>query len=111
MIQALANSAEETLPLGRSLIRLTVDRSPVSGTGDPPRGYRRIGWIEQALDPLRGRLAPPSFERLVSMLAIAIGWEARIVLTDLRQVPTDEQFHLMMSMAKTLIDAALAESK
>ncbi len=32
----------------------------------PRRGYRRVEWIERALDPLRGTLPPERFERLVS---------------------------------------------
>jgi hypothetical protein len=74
----------------RSLIRLTVD-APVGSTGQPTRGYRRIDWIRTAIEPLRGRLDDAGFERLVSALAMVIGWEALIVLQDLRGLTPGEQ--------------------
>jgi hypothetical protein len=40
--------------------------------------------MERALEPLRPQLDPAAFERLVSGLAMVIGWEALIVLQDLR---------------------------
>lgn len=55
------------IPLGRKLIKLTVDAPAVPGT--PRRGYRRIQWIERAIAPLRDELTPARFERLVSQLA------------------------------------------
>src|SRR5436305_10622022 len=74
MIRAIGSMSTETLPLGRSLIRLTVtpaedDDGPVS----PRRGYRRVAWIERALEPLRPQLRPASYERLVSGLAMVVG--------------------------------------
>ena len=44
--------------------------------GQPKRGYRRINWIERAIEPLRDNLDDSGFERLVSALAMVIGWEA-----------------------------------
>jgi hypothetical protein len=38
----------------------------------------------RAIEPLRDNLDDSGFERLVSALAIVIGWEALIVLQDLR---------------------------
>jgi hypothetical protein len=34
-----------SMPLGRRLIKLTVDAPPAEA-GGPRRGYRRIGWTE-----------------------------------------------------------------
>ena len=107
MVAAIDSLSAETLPLGRSLIRLTVDQ-PAEG-GVPRRGYRRIAWIEQAIDPLRARLGPERFERLVSALAMVIGWEARIVLQDIRGLPTGEQTDIILWTVRALIAAALAE--
>src|SRR5262245_55852864 len=69
MIRALTGLSSQTMPLGRSLIRLTVD-DPAGNTGQPKRGYRRIHWIETAIEPLRDSLDPAGFERLVSALAM-----------------------------------------
>ena len=106
MIRALTDMSSQTMPLGRSLIRLTVD-APAGGTGQPKRGYRRIDWIETAIEPLRGRLDDVGFERLVSALAMVIGWEALIVLQDLRGLTPDQQEEVSTWAARALIQAAL----
>jgi AcrR family transcriptional regulator len=106
MIRALTDMSSQTMPLGRSLIRLTVD-APAGSTGQPKRGYRRIDWIETAIAPLRGRLDDADFERLVSGLAMVIGWEALIVLQDLRGLTPDEQAEVSTWAARALIQAAL----
>jgi AcrR family transcriptional regulator len=107
MIRALGAMSSETLPLGRSLIRLTVDPGAETDPGVPRRGFRRVGWIERALEPLRDRLPPAEFERLVSGLAMVIGWEALIVLRDLRGLPPEEQLDVSLWAARALIAAAL----
>jgi AcrR family transcriptional regulator len=109
MVNTISALSEETLPLGRSLIRLTVDAPPALGPGEPKRGYRRVGWIEKALEPLRGQLDPAAFERLVSALAMVIGWEGLVVLQDLRGLDVDEQREVVVWAARALIHAAIAE--
>jgi AcrR family transcriptional regulator len=115
MVRALSEMSTETLPLGRSLIRLTVEARPdadadAAGDGGAPRrGFRRIGWIERAIEPLRSELDPEVFERLVSALAMVVGWEALIVLQDLRGLGQDEQLDTTLWAARSLIQAALDE--
>jgi AcrR family transcriptional regulator len=110
MIQALAEQAAQTLPLGRSLIRLTVAETDGRTEGGPVRGFRRIGWIEQALEPLRPHLDDAGYQRLVSALAMVVGWEALIVLGDIRGLAPGEQASTSLWAAKALIDAALKEA-
>ena len=107
MVGAIGAMARQTLPLGRSLIRLTIDTPDMREPGVPRRGYRRIGWIEKALAPLRDRLEPGEFERLVSALAMVIGWEALVVLEDVRGLSSDEQLATSLWAARALIRAAL----
>jgi len=106
MITVLTLEMDRTLPLGRKLIRLTVD-SPPGGPG-PKRGYRRIDWIEKAIEPIRPRMDSRRFEQLVSALSIVIGWEAFIVLSDVRGMDADQAREVITGTALTLIDAALA---
>jgi hypothetical protein len=108
MIDALAGLSSETLPLGRTLIRLTVD-APSTGDGAPRRGYRRINWIERAIEPLRTQLPPQEFERLLSGLAMVIGWEALVVLQDIRGLAADAQIETSRWAARALIAAALPD--
>jgi AcrR family transcriptional regulator len=110
MIDALGGLTAQTLPLGRSIIRLTVD-PPAGRQERPKRGYRRIEWIESAIEPLRTELDDDAFERLVSALALVIGWEALIVLEDLRGLGSSEQVTMSRWAARALIDSALAEAR
>ena len=108
LVAALSDGMAGSLPLGRKLIKLTVD-APSSGPG-PKRGYRRIGWIEAALEPVRPRLGPDRFEQLVSALAVVIGWEAFVVLFDVRGLSVDQARKIITGAALTLVDAALAQA-
>ena len=109
MIEAIVDNARETLPLGRSLIRLTVENAGQLEPGVPRRGARRVAWIEKALSPIRGRIPAPGFERLVSALAMVVGWEALIVLQDVRGVSSDEQVQIMQRTARAIIRDALSD--
>jgi AcrR family transcriptional regulator len=111
VISVMLDTAEQTLPLGRRLLKLTVD-TPGDGTAErmPRRGYRRVEWIEGAMSPLRDRLSPEQFDRLVSALAVILGWEALIVLRDTRALPPDKEREVITWSAHALIDAALAEA-
>jgi len=106
LVEALVAGMTESLPLGRRLIKLTVD-APPADAGGPRRGYRRIGWIELALEPVRERLAPDRFGRLVSGLAMVIGWEGFIVLTDVRGLTAEAAGEVVLDAALALLDAAL----
>ena len=108
MVRALAGVAAQTMPLGRSLIRLTVD-APGENTVRPRRGYRRVQWIERAIEPLRGDLGDAGFERLVSALAMVVGWEAFIVLDDLRGLSPEEQADVSAWAARAFVRAALED--
>jgi AcrR family transcriptional regulator len=109
LVEAMSANIEQSMPLGRRLIRLTVDSPP--RPGEPRRGYRRVGWIEAAIEPVRDRLGPQRFEDLVSSLAMVVGWEAVIVLSDVRGLAPDAARAVSLRAAHTLLDAALAEAR
>jgi len=109
MIRALFAASNDTLPLGRSLLRLTVGDA-ADGKDAPKRGYRRVTWIERALQPLRTELEAPAFERLVSALSMVVGWEALIVLQDVRNLKRKDQLETTLWTARALVAAALEES-
>src|SRR5262245_59048791 len=94
-VEILARSVQGMSPeverLGRSLIRRTVEQGgKPRPAGKPLRGYRRVEWIEQALAPLRPRIDKRRYERLVSALAMVIGWEALVVQRDIRALAPAE---------------------
>jgi AcrR family transcriptional regulator len=106
-VRTMARSSTETEDLGRTIIRLTLGAPP--DAGNRRRGYRRVEWIERALEPVRERLSPPGFERLVSAMATIVGWESFIVLRDVRGLTPEEIEEVGVWMATSLLNAALTE--
>ncbi|HVZ19728.1 MAG TPA: TetR/AcrR family transcriptional regulator [Vicinamibacterales bacterium] len=104
--RAVSRHAGGMMHLGRELIRLTV--SADAGAGGPRRGYRRIEWIETALQSARGTLTPAAFARLVSALSVLIGWEAEIVLRDVRGLTSKQAEEVLAWATRTLVEASLA---
>jgi AcrR family transcriptional regulator len=106
LVRVLQQRFAETEALGRTIIRHTVGAAGPSTPGRPKRGYRRVEWIEQALEPLREGLPPDRFERLVSALTLVMGWEAMIVLQDTRALSPKEAEEVCVWAARALLAAA-----
>ncbi|GGM09086.1 TetR family transcriptional regulator [Nakamurella endophytica] len=106
MIEEVVAQSARTLALGRSLLRLTVDQPPVADRSGPVRGYRRVQWIEAALEPLREELDERQRDRLLSALTTVVGWEALIVLQDLRGQALDDAVATVLWTVRALISAA-----
>lgn len=110
LINELYATMTRSLPLGRKLIRLTVDAGAPTGQR-PRRGHRRVEWIEWAIEPIRPRLTPKRFDDLISSLALVIGWEAFIVLLDVRGMSADAARKLTVRLAGTILESALATGR
>jgi AcrR family transcriptional regulator len=110
LVRATHQGFAETEALGRTIIRNTVGAPQNSTAGAAPRrGYRRVEWIERALEPLRDELPPECFERLVSALTLLIGWEAMIVLQDTRALSPAEAEEVCVWAARALLAASAVE--
>jgi hypothetical protein len=96
------------LPLGRKIIRLTVD-APRSEESTR-RGHRRMEWIERALEPLRAQVSDEHYERLASALAVVLGWEAFVVLEDVRALDPATEAATIRWMVRALVEATLADA-
>ena len=108
LVRAVQRQFAETEDLGRTIIRLTVGKGTADPAGSSPRrGYRRVEWIERALDPLRASLPADRFEQLVSALSLVIGWEAMIVLQDVRGLTASEAEDVCVWAARALLRAAI----
>ena len=105
LIRELYATMDQSLPLGRKLIKLTVDAPPPE-SGQPRRGHRRVRWLEWAVEPLRTSLTKRQFEDLISSLALVVGWESFIVLIDVRGLSVDAARKLTLRTALTLLDSA-----
>jgi AcrR family transcriptional regulator len=106
LVRALQRNSGATEELGRIIIRHTLDAAPGDESA-PRRGYRRVEWIERALEPVRGELPPKDYERLVSALTLLVGWEAMIVLRDLRGLTPKQAEDVSAWAADALLRASL----
>jgi hypothetical protein len=104
----LTDVTPETERAGRELVRLTAGEAAEPGA--PRRGYRRVELLERALEPIRDRLAPPAFERLVTALAMISGFEATIVQRDVRGLDAAHGSAASEWAARALVEAALREA-
>jgi AcrR family transcriptional regulator len=112
LVRAVQQGFAETEELGRTIIRLTAGAKRAGAAdGTPRRGYRRIEWIERALEPLREKLPPDRFERLVSALTLVVGWEAMIVLQDTRGLNAAEAEEVCVWAARALLAAATTDAR
>ncbi len=87
-----------------ALLRLSLEPPPRSA---PPRGGRRLAWLEIALSPVRDRFGPAEFKRLVASLAVFLGVECLVVLRDVCALPPAGIRQLVQSTARTILRAAL----
>lgn len=116
LVRTMYAELQATEALMRAMIRLTVDRIRDERTTDAAeaepvrRGYRRIDWIELALEPVRNQLDELSFERLVSGLALCIGIEAFLVLRDIRGLDLSTAEEVSCWVARSLLRASLAQN-
>ena len=107
IVETLYRHADEWLPLGRRMVALTAANPP---TDEPRRGQRRVDWIEQAVEPLHDRLTDEQYDRLVSSLCVVLGWEAMIVLQDIRGHDRQREREVNAWAAQTLVRAMLEEA-
>ena len=91
----------------RAQLRLALEGEPVDGESLPLRRGRRIGWIEEALSPLSGRMSEPELRRLVLGIGATLGIEALVWLTDMGGLSREEAVEVMRSNARTLLRSAL----
>jgi AcrR family transcriptional regulator len=94
-------------PEYRAQLRLTLEGESADGESLPLRRGRRIGWIGDALSPLKGRIAEPELERLVYGIGATLGIEAFVWLTDMAGLSREEAARVMRTNARTLVRSAL----
>ena len=95
-------------PQLRASLRLSLE----PGREQPVlRGGRAIGWIEEALAPLRTTHPALDVRRLAVAIRAATGVEALVWLTDVARVPRAEAATTMRWTARALLDAALVDAE
>ena len=92
----------------RTVLRLSLDPSTPRESLVIRQG-RAIGWIEDALSPLRPRLSPSELKRLALSIRSASGIEAFVWLVDVAGLKREEALKTMRWSAKMLLRGALSE--
>ena len=100
----------DTEPQLRMALRLSLDRE--GDYGDPMlRRGRAIGWFEDALAPLLGRLSKQEIRRLALAIRSAAGIEALVWLTDVGRLSRAAAVELMKESAQAVLRSAIADGR
>lgn len=94
----------------RAMLRLSLESPPPTHDALPLRQGRAIGWIEDALAPLRESMSEPQLRRLVLAIRASLGIEPLVWLTDIAGLTREEGVEIMRSSARTLLRSALANA-
>lgn len=98
-------------PEMRAVLRLSLEPEPDRGPELPMHRGLRIGWIEEALAPLRGPIDEEDLRRLVYSIGATLGIEAFVWLTDVAQLSHDDAAAIMRSNALALLRSALPDTQ
>lgn len=110
VIEAYTRLVADTEPQQRTMLRMSLEPDAVKHDL-PLRKGRAIGWIEEALRPLHGQLSPKELRRLVLAVRSATGIEARVWLTDVAGLSSQEATKLIRWTAHAIYRSALDEAR
>jgi AcrR family transcriptional regulator len=108
VVRAFIANVLEYEPQQRTMLRLSLDAS-TQPSQLPLRQGRAIGWFEDALAPARARLTEVDVRRLAIAVRSAVGIESLVWLVDVAGLTRDDAAQLMVSSARALLRAALAD--
>lgn len=98
----------------RTMLRLSLEENKASASGEPAtksslllRQGRAIGWLSDALAPLRARLPKRDVDRLVLAIRATIGIEAFVWLVDVAGLSRKEALATMRWSAGALLEKTL----
>jgi AcrR family transcriptional regulator len=106
----LARQILEHEPELRAMLRLSLESLAPTREALPLRQGRAIGWIEDALAPLRNGMPSSELRRLVLAIRATLGIEALVWLTDIGGLSRKEAVEIMRSSAHTLARAAITDA-
>jgi AcrR family transcriptional regulator len=94
----------------RAALRLSLENGKPARSS-PVRQGRVIGWLEDALSPLRRRLGARGVHRLALAVRATLGIESFIWLVDIGGLSRRDAIDLMRGSARTLVEAAIARAR
>lgn len=108
--EELGRQILEYEPELRTHLRLSLEPAPNQPDELPLRQGRAIGWIEDALRPIRDHMPERDLRRLVLAIRATIGIEPLVWLTDVGGVSREQAVDIMRSSARSLLRTALSDS-
>jgi AcrR family transcriptional regulator len=109
VIQTFLRLIVDTEPQQRTMLRLSLDPDPSLRGELPLRQGRAIGWITEALAPLRDRMSEAQLKRLAVAIRSTAGIEALVWLTDIAGLSRKQAVEVMRGSARALLRSALAD--
>ncbi|MCU1464889.1 MAG: TetR family transcriptional regulator [Actinomycetia bacterium] len=110
VVEAFTQLIADSEPQQRTMLRLSLEPDAARREPGLLRQGRAIGWITEALAPLRGQLPDADLDRLVLAVRSAIGIEARVWLTDVAGLSPADATQLVRWSAKALYQATVRET-
>jgi AcrR family transcriptional regulator len=107
VIDSFVRQNVQTEPQLRAMLRLSLDTDPALRAQLPLRKGRAIGWIEDALRPLRETMSEVEVHRIALAIRSATGIEALVWLTDVAGLSREEAMRMMRWSARSLLRSAL----
>jgi len=111
VVTAFLHLIVDTEAQQRTMLRLSLDPDPSHRGELPLRKGRAIGWIGEALSPLRGQMGERDLRRLILAVRSAAGIESLVWLTDIAGLSRKQAVELMRWSAGALLRSAQAESR
>jgi AcrR family transcriptional regulator len=110
-VEGLVSAIREEVAANEAGFRSLLQLSIAQPDSDAPRvasirGERRLQWIQQSIEPIAAELDARSLRRLTSALALCIGAEAFVVLSDLCGLESDEADDTLTWAASALVSVA-----
>jgi hypothetical protein len=109
VILAFTRLIADTEPQQRTMLRLSLEADAAEHAPGLLRQGRAIGWIKDALSPLRTWMPERALGRLILAIRSATGIEARVWLTDVAKLSSDDAIELMRWSARAMYRTAVAE--
>lgn len=97
----------------RTYLDIWLARCNDSSKRDAPvREGRRMHWLDQVLEPARGRLSDRHYRRLRAALALTVSTDALVVMKDVCRIKHEKDAREVLSWAAVaLLRAGLADAK
>lgn len=105
VVSAFTALVADTEVQQRTMLRLSLSDEP--GRELPLRQGRAIGWIGEALEPVRDRLSSAEIDALVRAIRACCGIESLVWLTDVAGLDRPDAQALMQWSAEALLRSAL----